>query len=115
VVVRVTASDLAHIFVTRPGIHVVKTVKVTDSVTGVVSTLSRLRLHVSSMNPVATAIWLWKRMWNMMIPASRYAVEAPLVGPLCVATYVPRLPHRITSISGQKAMSNHRCGARHNT
>ncbi len=47
------------------------------SVTGVVRTLSRLRLHVSSMKPVATAIWLWKSTWNIMIPARRYGVLGP--------------------------------------
>jgi len=46
------------------------------SVTGVVSTLSRLRLQVSSMNPVPTAIWLWNKTWNIMIPAMRYGVPA---------------------------------------
>ena len=66
------------------------------------------------MNPVATAIWLWNRMWNIMMPASRYGT-AFSVSPDCWATNVPRLPNRITSISGQKAMSNHRCGARQST
>jgi hypothetical protein len=38
---------------------------------GVVMMLRRLRVHVSSMNPVVTAIWLWYRTWNSIIPARR--------------------------------------------
>ena len=41
------------------------------SVIGVVMMLSRLRLHVSSMKPVVTAIWHWNRTWKSMMPASR--------------------------------------------
>ena len=48
-----------------------------DSRSGVAITLRMLRVHVSSMNPVATAIWLWNRTWNSMIPASRYGVVGP--------------------------------------
>ncbi len=54
---------------TRPKSAVPATYSI--SVTGVVSTFSRLRLQVSSMNPVAIAIWVWKSTWNIMIPASR--------------------------------------------
>src|SRR3954468_3538045 len=85
-----------------------------NSVTGVVSTFMRLRLHVSSMKPVATAIWLWKSTWNIIAPPIRNGADAWLEAS-CWATYVPRLPHRITSITGQKAMSNQRCGARQST
>ena len=81
---------------------------------GVVITLRMLRVHVSSMNPVATAIWLWKRTWKSMMPASRYGVAAWLVS-FCCATNAPREPHSSTSNTGQKAMSNQRCGLRKST
>jgi hypothetical protein len=51
-------------------------VRYSISVTGVVSTLRRLRLQVSSRNPVPTAIWLWNKTWNSMIPPMRYGVDA---------------------------------------
>ena len=79
-----------------------------------VITLRMLRVHVSSMNPVATAIWPWNRTWKSMIPARRYGVAARLVS-FCCATKAPSDPKRITSNTGQNAMSNQRCGLRNST
>ncbi len=76
--------------------------------------LRRLRLHVSSMNPVATPTWLWKRTWNSMIPASRYGVVARLAS-FSWATNAPSEPHSSTSKIGHTAMSNQRAGLRHST
>src|SRR5947207_11779441 len=84
------------------------------SVIGVVMMLRRLRDHVSSMNPVVTAIWHWNRTWNSMIPASRYGAAARDASFSC-ATNAPSEPNSNTSNTGHTAMSNQRFGLRHST
>ena len=63
-----------------------------SSVTGVVSTLRRLRVQVSSMTPVVAVIWTWNRTWKSTIPASRYAVPARLRRVLAGHEHAERAP-----------------------
>ena len=107
VTVTIAAASFSSPMIARPRTY-------STSRSGVVITLRMLRVHVSSMNPVATAIWLWKRTWKSMIPASRYGTPARLASFSC-ATKVASDPHSSTSNTGQNAMSNQRWGLRKRT
>ena len=94
--------------------HSVSATTYSTSRTGVVIMFMTLRLHVSSMKPVATETSVWKRKWLSMIPASRYGA-ADCAAPPCWATKAPMDPNRITSMKGNTTMRNQRSGVRPRT
>src|SRR5207248_3591916 len=105
--VTIAITSFTAAYTARPAVYSI-------SVIGVVMMLRRLRLHVSSMKPVVTAIWHWNKTWNSMMPASRYGAAARDEVFSC-ATNAPSDPNNSTSNTGHTAMSNHRFGLRHNT
>ena len=80
---------------------------------GVTIRLSRLRVHVSSRNPVDSARFDAKRMWKSSRPV-RTAGTVLLSPGVLLAKTTASDPNRIESIAGA-ATSNHRWGLRLNT